>query len=97
MKSCKDCIHYVVCSDIAEKFIEAFSSGKNVADVCKNFDKKIEIVKCKECKHCEKNQPVISVMTPEIDILKGLKFKQMISVLTVKRQFRRQTKWRQSS
>lgn len=47
MKSCKDCIHYAVCSDIAEKFIEAFSSGTNVADICKNFDNKSEIVKCK--------------------------------------------------
>lgn len=54
MKSCKECIHYVVCSDIAEKFIEAFSSGTDVADVCKNFDNKSEIVKCKECEHCDK-------------------------------------------
>lgn len=75
MKSCKDCIHYVVCSDIAEKFIEAFSSGTNVTDVCKNFDKKSEIVKCKECKYCDKKPAGYFCYDPRDQYSEGVEVK----------------------
>ena len=37
MADCKQCLHYEVCADMAEKFIDAFNRGAELSVVCKNF------------------------------------------------------------
>lgn len=37
MADCKQCLHYEVCADMAEKFIDAFSRGVELSVICKNF------------------------------------------------------------
>lgn len=37
MASCKDCLHYEVCADSAEKFIDVFTSGMELSAACLNF------------------------------------------------------------
>jgi hypothetical protein len=37
MADCKQCLHYEVCADMAEKFIDAFGCGEELSVVCKNF------------------------------------------------------------
>lgn len=54
MADCKQCLHYEVCADMAEKFIDAFGRGEELSVVCKNFKdrtKCVEVVRCRDCKH----------------------------------------------
>lgn len=53
MASCKDCLHYYMCADSAEKFIEVFTASLSIRDACSNFKdhkKFVEVVRCKDCK-----------------------------------------------
>ena len=56
----------------------------------RTFIRKAKSLNARNVNTVTKNQPVISVMTQEINIPKVLKFNQMISVLTVKIKIRRQ-------
>ena len=54
MATCKDCIHYGICSLWSTKDLEedeaykyCFGNFKSAADV-------VEVVRCKDCKHCER-------------------------------------------
>ena len=53
--TCKDCIHYPVCSmpDNLEYICE-----QSIRDDCEYFmraDNTVEVVRCKDCRHCKYN------------------------------------------
>lgn len=45
MGKCKDCLHYEVCADIAEKSIICFTEQTTVDKICANFKEHTEYVK----------------------------------------------------
>ena len=53
MAGCTQCLHYKVCSDIDEKFIESFVSGEELSVVCKNFKDRTKFVTRTEAKWIE--------------------------------------------
>ena len=67
--TCKDCIHYVWCKDTiadenwtdeAPKEIKEMFSPKG----CENFKNKVnfvEVVRCKDCRHCELRYPAKAI------------------------------------
>jgi hypothetical protein len=63
MATCKDCLHYAVCADLADQFIKTFHDPS--ANGCENFKdrtKYMEVVHCGNCEHFhEAEQEWVSV------------------------------------
>ena len=54
-EKCKKCFHFQVCANVLQNdlFIREVMLGEKEPE-CKQF---VEVVRCKDCKHCSQNTP----------------------------------------
>ena len=63
--TCNDCIHFDACRNLLEAFNPEYK-GKSLTftKACKHFKNKadfVEVVRCKDCKHCELRYPAKAI------------------------------------